>query len=194
MLARVLAALAAAVALAACSSAPTSSGGGTGGGPALLDQVGAKFTSKLDVNIDLDTAAKATPAAAAATRSALRDQGFSGGQERVWVNGDEYITVLELSLSTTVGAAQIVSFEQAQLHSALGANVYPDPQIPDAVAFDLAGQTRAGNRNAFCQGVWFPLGTAAYEVDDCAGSPRYPELVMALALRQYQLAGGQPPA
>ena len=154
----------------------------------LVDKAGSGFSQKLDVGLDLDHAASATPAATAPTKSTLREQGYSGGEERVFTKGDEYVTVLEFDLSTQVGAAAFVSFETAQLNSSLGAKVYAYDQIPGAQAFDLAGETRAGKKDAFCQGIWFPAGSAAFEVADCASSPRYPDLAMAVAQSQYKEA------
>jgi hypothetical protein len=177
----------AAVALGACSTPGSPSPSSSVSVP-LLGGAGAGFTQKLDVGLDLDHAAAATPAATGPTRPQLRGQGYSGGEERVWTKGDEYVTLLEFELSTQVGAAAFVSFEAQQLSGALGATVYPDPQIPGAQAFDLAGQTRVGKRQTFCQGVWFPAGTAVFEVADCASSPRYPELTFSLALKQYKAA------
>ena len=42
----------------------------------------------------------------------------------------------------------------------------------------------------FCQGIWFAAHATVYGVTDCAGSPRYPDLVESLALKQYRQAGG----
>ena len=180
------------LALAACDS--SSASGTSGGASPLLTQAGAGFTQKLDVALDLDAASRATPAPAAATRSVLRDQGFSKGAERVWTEGDEYITALSLNLSTGFAAGTFVTFEAGQLRSSPSVVVYPDTQIPGAEAFTLNGATRAGGRQTFCQGVWYALGTAAYEVDDCADAPRYPDVALGLALKQFERDGGTPVA
>lgn len=175
------------VAAAACAS-PGSPSPSAGVSVPLVARVGSGFGQKLDVPLDLDGASKATPAAAAPTRATLRGQGYAGGEERVFTQGDEYVTVLELELSTTVGAAAVVGFEAQQLGGSIGARVYPDQQIPGAQAFDLEGLTRSGGHQAFCQGVWFAAGTAAFEVADCSSAPRYPDLAFAVALQQSKQA------
>lgn len=187
-----LALLLAVLALAACESSNAS--GSAGGGDPLLTGAGPGFTQKLDVTLDLDAASRATPAAAAATRSVLREQGFSKGAERVWTAGDEYVTALSLDLSTGFAAGAVVGFEAGRLRASPSVVVYPDGQIPGAEAFTLNGATRAGGRQTICEGVWYALGSAAYEVDDCAGAPRYPDFVLGLALKQYEEDGGTPAA
>lgn len=157
----------------------------------LVNDAGPGFAQKLDAAMNLDAASKATPADAAATRSELRDQGFSSGEERVWTKGDEYVTVLDLGLSSSFAAATFVTFEEGQLRSSPSVVTYTDPRIPSSVAYTLNGQTRAGAHQTFCEGVWYSLGSAAYEVNDCASAPRYPDFVLNLANKQFTQDGGR---
>lgn len=184
--------LAAGILLAFVVACSSPGGGGGGGGTEtsslpLLDTAGTGFRIKLSSSLDLQAAAASTPAAAGATKTALSQGGYSAGGERIFTRGDEFVTVVAFSLSTDVDAGQFVAFERASLHPP-AVVVYDDGQIPGAFGFDLAGGTRTGNRTVFCQGVWFAARTTAYAVTDCAGSPRYPDLVEALALKQYRQA------
>src|SRR5207248_3234958 len=144
--------------------------------------------AQLSSTLDLKAAGAATPAQPAATRATLSQAGFSAGTERIFTRGDEFIEILAFGFSTDVDAGQFVAFERSGLSSTRAAVLYADPSIPGSFVYDLSGGTRAGNRTVFCQGVWFAARTSAYEVTDCAGSPRYPDLVEAVALRQYQAA------
>jgi hypothetical protein len=173
----------AAVVLAACA-APGTSGPS---GPTTLDSLSG-FQPKIGSTVDLKTAAAATPANPAAARDALRQGGFSAGTERVFIKGDEFVTVLAFAFSTDIDAGQFIAFERSALTSTPAAALYDDQAIPGSFGFDLAGGTRSGNRTVFCQGVWFVARANAYQVTDCAGSPRYPDLAESVALRQYRAA------
>jgi hypothetical protein len=160
---------------------PASTSGPAG---ALLTQPPAGFQLTLDSSLNLSQASIATPAAQAATATALRGAGFSGGQERVWTKSDEHVTDLVLELGTDVDAAAFVQFEREQISASPAAAVSADAAIPASFAFTLYGVTRQGSHQTFCQGVWFPAGSRAFELTDCAGSPRYPNLVQGLAEQQ----------
>jgi hypothetical protein len=184
---------AAAALLAACgdgsgvpsSAVPPST---TGPASALLEQPPAGFQLTLDSTLNLAQASIATPAGQAATATALRGAGFSGGQERVWSKSDEHVTALVLELDTDVDAAAFVQFEREQISASPAAAVSPDADIPASFTFALYGVTRQGSHQTFCQGVWFPAGSRAFELTDCAGAPRYPNLVEGLARQQFARA------
>lgn len=187
-------ALAAGAVLSACSSdsGPQSSAvpPPSTSGPAalLLTEPPAGFQLTLDSALNLAQASIATPAAQAATAEALRSAGFSAGQERVWSKGDEHVTDLVLELDTDVDAAAFVQFESRQIGASPAAALSTDASIPASVAFSLYGLTRQGSHQSFCQGVWFPAAAKAFELLDCAGSPRYPNFVQGLAQQQYARA------
>jgi len=177
------------VLLVLLATACATPGSSSPSGPPTLDTMSG-FQSKLSSTLDLKAAAAATPAQPAATSSALSQAGFSAGTERIFTRGDEFIEIVAFGFSTDVDAGQFVAFERSGLTSSKAAVLYADPAIPGSFVYDLSGGTRAGNRTVFCQGVWFAAHTSAYEVTDCAGSPRYPDLVESVALRQYQSASG----
>jgi hypothetical protein len=154
----------------------------------VLDSAGGGFKTKISSVLDLQTAAASTPAPTAATKAALGQAGYSSGAERVFTRGDEFVTIVSFALSTDVDAGQFVEFEQASLKSTPAAVLYEDGSIPGSFGYDLSGGTRSGNRIVFCQGVWFAAHSTVYGVTDCAGSPRYPDLVESLALKQFRQA------
>lgn len=148
------------------------------------------FASKIDSGLTLQTASAATPAQPGATQQALSSGGYSAGQERIWLKGSEYVTAIVLQFSTEVDAANFVRFELTQIGSSPAATESSYSAIPGAGAFSLYGLTRKGSTQSFCQGVWFAAAQNAFELMDCAGAPRYPDLVDKLAQQQYARATG----
>jgi len=177
----------AAIFISGCTQpAPNTSGGDVQ--RLLLSQAPAGYRLRVDTSLPLDKVAAATPADPAASTAQLRSDGFLGGWSRVWTSGDDDVEVVAMELGDQFRAADFVRFQLGQLAQGAGVVTYAAGGIPGATAFSLSGNTRARRRQVFCQGVWLTVGQYAFEITDCAGAPRYPDLALKTARQQYHVA------
>lgn len=138
--------------------------------------------------MDAQMAATATPADTSKKRDWLKRNGFQDGYSRVWTKGDDYITALAHEFSSNRGASGLVAYEEDQVGSKRGSQIFDVSAIPDAKGYILSGVKRKGLKPIFCQGIWFSAGTRAFNVNTCSPQPNSAELVQKLAEEQYTKA------
>jgi hypothetical protein len=161
----------------------------------LLDRAPKGFKPGLDTGLPLSTAASALATDPDHTRTELGAFGYIEGAERVWTKGDEYVSVLAFEMTSTVGPGSLVAFIRDELGQRPSVTLFDYADAPGALGFNLFGLSRAGGRQVFCQGVVFPLSRYLFQVEDCAGGPRYSAAPLTLARGQYERAArilGQP--
>ncbi len=143
---------------------------------------------KLDVQQGIDEASRATSADPKRARDTLQSDGFRGGWARTWLKDDEDVQVLVFELGDAFRAADLATFQLKELSKGRGVVGFPLVGVPRGTAYSFSGVTRAGSKQVFCQGGWFVVNRFALNVTDCAGAPRYPNLVQEVAGREYVLA------
>jgi hypothetical protein len=176
---------------AACTDAPTRDQLPGDARSMVIATPPAGFSERLDGLLSSESAATGTPAKPGATTTQLQGDGFLTGWARTWSSGGEDLEVYTVELTDEFHSEDFVRFELQSLAGGQGVTSYPDPSVPQATAFTFFGNTRARSRQVFCQGVWFPVSQWAFEVTDCADTPRYADLMLATARQQYVAAAGR---
>ena len=143
-------------------------------------------------NLSLDQASAATPADPPAVQGYLQSHAWRGAYGRVWTSGSDYAEVLGYAFAAAAQAQGFVNLQVSQLQSSPANEVYPLAEVPGAEAFILYSQTRVGNRDVFCNGVWFAVRERSFEVLTCGATPGSGSLAAQLAAQQLQQAGGTP--
>lgn len=144
-------------------------------------------------SLDLDAARVATIADPDTLGTALGRNGFSGGESRVWQQGQSYETDLVFTFHTAAQARTVLEVEHQAMTNGLGVVASPGGDIPDSWAYTMFGSTRQGNASVFCQGVWFATGTHLFGITTCGPNPGDESTALAradLQLQRAQLLGG----
>lgn len=192
---RLLLATTAALALAACDgggAAPSSTIDASG---LLLTAAPQGFTLDAAASgpLDLDAARTATIADPDTLGAALGRDGFSGGAENVWQQGQRFETDIVFEFRTAAQSAAVLDVEHSAMTRGLGVVATPADNIPDSWAYTMFGSTRQGGKSVFCQGVWFTVGADLYGITTCAPSPGDEYAALSRAALQLRRAHSRVP-
>lgn len=145
-----------------------------------------------DGSLSIDDASSATPADPSAVHAFLSATSWRGAFVRVWTHGTGYAEDIGFAFADNADAQRFAGFEVAALTSVATDYVFADNEIPGGKRFILYSQTRIGNKNVFCNGVWFPYQDDAFELLTCGATPVDGQLASELSVAQLQQAGGTP--
>lgn len=134
--------------------------------------------------LDLEAAAAAGTQEPEQARELLERLDFAEASVRVWTRGGEFHRVLAIRL-TPQTVEEYLTAELDVLRATPAATVFDVTDPAGATGVLLAGQTRKGAGNVFCQSVLFPAEAVAFVVQTCSRErPGAPDAVLQLARAQ----------
>jgi hypothetical protein len=144
--------------------------------------------------LTMSNAARATIATADELGPQLVAAHFTGGQSRVWTNGDQFAEIEIFNFRSAAGATSVMQYSlDLAVHLAGGGSdaksavLTKVPGVPGATAFYAAGNQTAGGPPLFVWGSWFTVGQHAYLIETGSPQPLTAAFMRALTQAEFRL-------